>query len=112
MSSKRTRASRPLDSNVQQEDAFLAGVMQATEWSKKHREKLILGLIALALAIMAPIYLASNRARSSNLAAAALERAQQTMQLGNAEAAKGELEGFLATVLRHPPRSRGPTASG
>lgn len=96
MSSKRTRATRPLDADIQQEDAFLANVMQATEWSRKHREKLILGLIALALIILAPIYLASNRQRSANLAAAALERAQQTMQLGNVEAAKGELEGFLA----------------
>lgn len=102
MSSKRTRATRPLDTNIQDEDAFLAGVLQATAWSRRHREKLILGLIALALVILAPIYLASNRARSANLAAAALERAQQTMQLGNQEAAKGELEGFLAQFAGTP----------
>jgi len=96
MSSKRTRAARPLGAEIQQEDAFLAGVMQTTDWARRNREKLILGIIALALIILAPIYLASNRQRSANLAAAALERAQQTMQLGNIEAAKGELEGFLA----------------
>lgn len=107
MSSKRTRAARPLDAKIQQDDAFLAGILQASSWSRRHREKLILGLIALVLIILAPIYLASNRSRSANLAAAALERAHQTMQLGNVEAAKGELEGFLAQYGGTPHEAEG-----
>ena len=96
MSSKRKRAGRPLGAEIQQEDAFLAGVLESAEWARKNREKLIFGLIALAVTVAGIVYYVSDRQQSANRAVAALERAQQTVQLGNVEAAKGELEGFLA----------------
>ncbi len=96
MSSKRKRAGRRLDTGDQQEDAFLAGILEFSDWAQRHRDLLMFSLIGLAVVVAGTLYYISDRRNTGNRAVGELERIQQTVQIGNSEAAKGELETYLA----------------
>ena len=97
MSSKRKYAKRPIEASEGDlaDDAFVAGILEATSWAKRHQQKLITGGIVLVLAIASGIYYVNFRGSQAERAVTELERVQQTIGLGNRDAARGELQNFI-----------------
>ncbi len=77
------------------DDAFIGGVLQASNWAQQNRQLLTILGIALAVVIGGIWYWLSFQGSVERQAVGELERIQQTVGLGDADAARGELGSFL-----------------
>jgi len=77
------------------DDAFVAGVFEASTWAKKNSQLLILAGIAAFLLIGGLVYYMGYRGEQRQLAIAELERVQQTAIFGLPEEAEAELSRYI-----------------
>lgn len=77
------------------EDAFTARLLAAWSWAQKNTQVLIVAGVLLAVAVGAGLYYYDYRQNLRLQAAGELERIQQTLGTGEAEAARSELQSFL-----------------
>lgn len=78
------------------DDAFIAAVVDASAWAKRHSRALVLGVVAVVVLGSGAAYYRSYRAALRNQAVADLEAIHQTAEGGEVERAKEELRRFLA----------------
>ena len=90
-SSRRGISQEPL----KQEDAFLGGVLEVSQWAAKNRQLLILGSVVVVLAVMGGIYYVDFRQTLRNQAVNRLETIHQTIAISAFEDAKAQLGVFV-----------------
>jgi predicted negative regulator of RcsB-dependent stress response len=77
------------------EDAFVSGVLESSVWAKAHARQLVIGGVTVVLAVFLFVYLRSSRARTSQEAAVELDRLRGTVQSGNVQIARQDIQTFL-----------------
>ena len=97
MSSKSQRPStyRKPQTPHEQDDAFVASVIDFSEWGRKHRQALTLIIVALVALIWGGIYYVNFQRSMTIQAVNDLERIHQTISLSAFEDAKVQLSSFL-----------------
>lgn len=83
---------RPQD---EPDDVFVARSLEFTAWARRNKQALVLFGIVLALMVGGIAYYASYRAEMTRQAVLELERIQQTVGVGEVEAARAELTTFI-----------------
>lgn len=89
----RTRAPRQHKDN--EDDAFVAKVLEFNAWAQNNSQKLILGVAALLIVVVGIVYYVNWTEAQRARAVQDLERIQQTVGFGDPEAAKAELGQYL-----------------
>lgn len=79
-----------------EEDAFVAKILEITAWSREHRQLLIFSAVVLFLAIASVMYYRNYRIAVRTQAINELEEIQQTMGLGDVESSVGRLDSYIA----------------
>ncbi len=79
----------------EQDDAFVAGVIDFSEWSRTHRQALTLMGVALALLVSGGIYYVRFQRSLTIQAVNRLESIHQTISISAFEDAKAQLSTFL-----------------
>jgi tetratricopeptide (TPR) repeat protein len=79
----------------EQDDAFVASVLDFSEWARKHRQTLTLAAIVLGLVIAAGFYYLNFQRTLRIQAVNRLESIHQTIALSATEDAKAQLSTFL-----------------
>lgn len=97
MPSYRKPGSRPAKptSPVDQEDAFVATTLQATQWAQRNRPILTLGIVLAALIAAGVVYYARYQGTLNSGAALQLEEIQQRLDGGDPTGAQDDLQLFL-----------------
>ncbi|MEZ4414676.1 MAG: tetratricopeptide repeat protein [Gemmatimonadota bacterium] len=93
MAKRSTAASARIEDNP--DDAFISGVVQASDWAQKNRQILTIGVVALLVILGGAWYWRSFQRGVETQAVGELERIQSTIGLGDRDAARGELGAFL-----------------
>ncbi|NNF25590.1 MAG: tetratricopeptide repeat protein [Gemmatimonadetes bacterium] len=88
-----TSSSKRVEHNP--DDAFIGGVLQASSWAQQNRQLLTIIGVALAVIVGGLWYWVSFQGGVEQQAIGELERIQQTVGLGDSDAARGELQTFL-----------------
>ena len=78
-----------------QDDAFVAGVIDFSEWSRTHRQAITLIGVALVLLVAGGIYYVNFQRSLTIQAVNRLERIHQTISISAFEDAKAQLSTFL-----------------
>lgn len=89
-----TRSTKPT-SPVDQEDAFVATTLQATQWAQRNRPILTLGVVLAALIVAGTVYYVRYQNTLNAGAALQLEEIQQRIDSGDQTGAQADLELFL-----------------
>lgn len=92
---KRPSGSRRRSQSVDQEDAFVARIVEVSTWSKKNSQVLILFGVALVVVVAGIWYYVNYRGELQAAAAQELEVIQQQAQFGDPEGARLRLSQFL-----------------
>lgn len=92
---KRHPRSPKRDKKVSDDDAFVAGVLEASNWAQKNQQTLVTGGIALVILAAVGWYLVSNSASTRDAALVELERVTTIASSGDAEQGKAELIAYL-----------------
>ena len=92
---KRTTARSSARVEHNPDDAFIGGVLQASSWAHKNRQLLTIAGVALLVVVGGLWYWISFQGGVERQAVGELERIQQTVGLGDSDAARGELQTFL-----------------
>lgn len=79
-----------------QDDAFIAGVLDASSWAKRHQQMLIVLAVAVTVTVAMGLYWVSYRRSVRTQAINQLESIQQTIGLAAVEDAKQQLQAFIA----------------
>jgi predicted negative regulator of RcsB-dependent stress response len=87
----RSRQDRPSDSD----DAFVAGVLEFSNWAKANQKILVVFSVAVVAVVLLAVSYSNQRARQIEQAGLELERIHATLSVGDAEAAKGALSQYL-----------------
>jgi len=95
MSSKRKVPERPLGAKDNADDAFVAGVLQASTWAQRNQQKLVVGGLFLLVAVLGGLYYLNFRSTRTNQAAQELEQVQQTLGVGDPAAARAQLVTYI-----------------
>ncbi len=96
MSKRHHPSSRRTPHTVEeQDDAFLAGVMDASSWATKHRQLLVMAAVVVGLFIAGGIYYVNFQRSLANQATNRLETIHQTISIQALEDAKAQLSTFL-----------------
>lgn len=97
MSSYRKPSGRPAKpaSPVDQEDAFVATTLQATQWAQRNRPILTLGIVLAAVIVAGIVYYVRYQNTLNSGAALQLEEIQQRLDTGDQTGAQADLELFL-----------------
>lgn len=77
------------------DDVFVARTLEFSEWARQNTQILVIFGIVLALVVGGTLYYASYRQGLRQQAVLDLERIQQTLGVGESEAAKAELLTYL-----------------
>jgi len=77
------------------DDAFIAGVLRFGNWAKSNQTLLVAAGIVLVVAVWGLVYLRNFQAQKVQNAALQLETIQNTIAVGNDDAAKAELSLFI-----------------
>lgn len=83
------------DKRHDQDDAIIAGILEVSTWAKRNTQTVILFGLALALVVGGVIYYVNFQESLETQAVEQLEQLQQTVALGEPEAAKAQLEQYL-----------------
>jgi predicted negative regulator of RcsB-dependent stress response len=94
----RGRQARP-DSD---EDAFVAGVLQAGSWARSNQPLIIAAFVLLAVVVAGGIYLRNFQNQKLQNAALELEAIQASIAAGNPDAAKADLSLYLEQFAGTP----------
>lgn len=78
-----------------QEDTFVAGVLEFSQWMEKNRQLLIMGAVVLVLAVMGGIYYVDFKRTLTVQAVNRLEAIHGTIRISAFEDAKAQLSVFL-----------------
>ena len=78
-----------------QDDAFVAGVIDSSEWARTHRQALTLIGVAVSLLVAGGIYYVNFQRSLTNQAVNRLESIHQTISISAFEDAKAQLGTFL-----------------
>ncbi len=78
-----------------QDDAFVAGVIDFSEWTRTHRQALTLIVVAFVLLVAGGIYYRNFQRELTVQAVNRLERIHETISLSALEDAKAQLSSFL-----------------
>ena len=78
-----------------QDDAFVAGVLDSSEWARKHQQALTLIVIAVGLIFAGLFYYVNFRRTMTIEAVNQLERIHQTIAIAASDDAKAQLSTFL-----------------
>lgn len=78
------------------DDAFVAGVLETTVWAKQHSQKLIIGGIVAAIALVALVLFFMNRSNRAEQAAAQLTVVRAAALTGDPQTAIPALERYIA----------------
>ena len=95
-----------------QDDAFVAGVIDSSEWARKHQQLLTLIVIAVGLLIAGGFYYVNFRRTMRIEAVNQLERIHQTIAIGASGDARAQLSTYLdqfaspPASIRAAPRTR------
>lgn len=89
------RARRKRGVEDEPDDRFLAWIMQAVSWAQERSQLLILGIVSLAVVIAASVYWVTYRRGLAERATMELESIQQTVGMGQNDAAEEQLAQFL-----------------
>ncbi len=79
----------------EQDDAFVAGVLDSSEWARKHQQALTLIVIAVGLIFAGMFYYVNFRRTMTIEAVNQLERIHQTIAIAASDDAKAQLSTFL-----------------
>ncbi len=82
------------------EDAFVTGVLESSIWARTHTRHLVFGVLAVAIAIFLFVVLRNSRVRTSQQAAVELDRLRGTVQSGNVQIARQDIQTYLRTYGR------------
>jgi len=93
--SKRYPNAPKRDKKVSDDDAFVAGVLEASNWAQKNQQALVTAGIAIVLFGAVAWYLMSNSSRRAEQALVELEQVTAVATNGDAEQAKAELIAYL-----------------
>lgn len=77
------------------DDAFIARLLEAWVWLRRHSRAMVVAVVGLAIVLAGGFYYRSYRASLRVQAAEELELIQQTLAAGGVQTAKGQLETFL-----------------
>lgn len=89
--SRRPGQGKPADSD----DAFVAGVLEFSQWAKKNQKILVIFAVAVVAVVLVSISYAGQRQRQLDRAGEELENIQATMLIGDPDAAKVQLSQYL-----------------
>ena len=92
---KRHPNSPKRDKKVSDDDAFVAGVLEASNWAQKNQQTLVTGGIAVVILAAVGWYVVSNSATTWDAALVELERVTAIASSGDAEQGKAELIAYL-----------------
>ena len=96
MSKRHHPSSRRTPHTVEeQDDAFVAGVMEASNWATRHRQLLVMAAVVVGLFIAGGIYYVNFQRSLVNQATNRLESIHQTIAIQAMEDAKAQLSTFL-----------------
>lgn len=97
MSSYRKPSGRPAKpaSPVDQEDAFVATTLHATQWAQRNRPILTLGIVLAAVIVAGIVYYVRYQNTLNSGAALQLEEIQQRLDTGDQAGSQADLELFL-----------------
>lgn len=87
--------SRRVHRDAETEDAFVARVVEYTEWARRHSRAVTVGAVVLVLLLAGFLYYQNYQTSLRNRAISRLTEIQQTAASGNAALAIRDLEGFL-----------------
>lgn len=88
---RRPGQGRPSDDD----DAFVAGVLQFSNWAKANQKILVIFSVALVAVVLLTLSYVNQRGRQIEQAGVELERIHATLNIGDPEAAKGALSQYL-----------------
>jgi predicted negative regulator of RcsB-dependent stress response len=77
------------------DDAFLTGVLESSVWAREHARKIVAGVVVAVVAIAALFMYRNVEARKSEAATLQLDRVRATVQTGNAQLARQDLQRFV-----------------
>lgn len=86
---------RPQSQPVAPDDAVVARAIEASSWARRNSRALIIGLIILAIAVVAVVYYVNYRADLRDRAATELLEVRQVAATGDISNAVLQLEGFV-----------------
>jgi len=95
MSKRKNKARRHAQSVEEQEDVFVANVLDASKWAGDNRQMLTLSLVAVALLAAAGLYYVNFQSSVRVQSVNRLEEIQQTISIQANEDAKVQLGTFL-----------------
>ncbi|MDT8369878.1 MAG: tetratricopeptide repeat protein [Longimicrobiales bacterium] len=94
MTKRRPNAPRR-SSKVHDDDAFVAGVLEASNWARDNRQKLVTGGIALAVVVVVGWYFVATNVNRSRRALVELEQVTAVANSADPEQAKAELSAYV-----------------
>lgn len=77
------------------DDAFVVGVIEASNWAKANQQLMTVGAVVLALMIAGGFYYMNYRSQMNERAAESLETIHQSISINDTEGAKIDLATFL-----------------
>ncbi len=80
-----------------EEDTFVSGVLEATDWTRRHGRTIVIAVVTLVVAIALVLYYRNYRAGLEDRAANELMNARQTAASGNIPLATRQLQQFVQT---------------
>ena len=96
MTTRPPAARRPHAQPAAADDAVFAKVAEASAWTRQNSRALLIGLIILAIAVVAAIYYVNYRGRMASRAATELLEVRQTAATGDVPSAIAALEGYVS----------------
>lgn len=93
--SQRKAGSRRSSQSHDADDAFVAGVLEASNWAKGNQQLLTVGGVLLAILVLGGMYYLNYRSQLNERAAEQLETIHQSISINDVEGAKIDLATFL-----------------
>ena len=95
MSQRHPGARRTQKSHEDADDAFVAGVLDVTNWAQRNQQLLTVGAVIGVIALLSGFYYMNYRSQLQEQAAQQLEVIHQSISIQDTEAAKVDLATFL-----------------
>jgi tetratricopeptide repeat protein len=107
MSKRKNIARRQAQSVEEQEDVFVANVLEVSRWAESNRQLMILAVVAVALVAAGGLYYVNFQSSLREQAVNRLENIQQTVSIQAVEDAKQQLGTFLDRFAGTPEADEG-----
>jgi predicted negative regulator of RcsB-dependent stress response len=107
MSKRKNRARRHAQGAENQDDVFVANVLEASRWAESNRQLVILGTVAITLLAAGTLYYVNFQSSMREQAVNRLENIQQTVSIQAKEDAKQQLGTFLDRFAGTPEAEEG-----